>query len=985
MTNKKLQRHLQRMGKQLSGQLFYDSTMRKLYATDASVYRELPLAVVYPKDEADIQRLIQFAINTGTSLIPRAAGTSLAGQCVGKGIVVDISKYFHQILEINTEERWVRVQPGIVRDDLNKHLAQHNLFFAPETSTANRAMLGGMVGNNSCGANSIVYGTTREHTLALKAILSDGSIAKFQALSRQEFRRKGIGNTLESQIYRHIGQRLFHPQTQKEIKAAFPHPSIHRRNTGYAVDMLLQSNAFTRGGADINLCQLLCGSEGTLAFTTELTLNVVPLPPKEKVLLCVHFTAIPKALEAVVIAKKHPALAIELLDKIVLDCTKANVAQQKNRFFINGDPQAILLIEFAANTLDEAQQQANNLMIALSNANLGYDFPVITGSNIKKVWTLRKEGLGLLANIKGDAKPVAVVEDTAVRVEDLPAYISEFADLMESFNQQSVYYAHAGAGELHLRPILNLKDSEHVQMFHDIGEASAKLVKKYNGSLSGEHGDGRVRAEFIPLMVGEKVYQLFREIKQTWDPNNIFNPGKIVDAPPMNESLRYQSNQVTPRFSTMFDYSATDGILRLAEQCNGTGACRKTHLTGGTMCPSYMATRNEKDTTRARANILREVLTANNQERQTNPFNSEEIKEVMDLCLSCKGCQSECPSNVDVAMMKAEFLHQYYQSNPIPFRAKVFANIARLNGLAAILPRVSNFFLSSQLTAPLIKKVLGVAPVRSMPILHKTTLWRWFRKWKKKNNGSNKAANYKGSVYLFNDEFTNYNDTHIGIATITLLSRLGYEVNMPKHEESGRAAMSKGLLDKAKQHAEANVRTFTNLVNETTPLLGIEPSAILSFRDEYPKLLRGDLQQQAQQLATHTYTIEEFLWKEAEAGRIVPEQFTQEAQQVLLHGHCHQKAISSVDYGAWVLGIPKNYDVSVIPSGCCGMAGSFGYEAEHYQLSMQVGELVLFPTVNQANVNTIIAASGTSCRHQIADGTKRQALHPVEILLNALV
>jgi len=681
-------------------------------------------------------------------------------------------------------------------------------------------------------------------------------------------------------------------------------------------------------------------------------------------------------MEATQTAMKHEPAACELMDKIILDCTKDNIEQSKNRAFVEGDPKGVLLVEFRGETKIEAEAKADALIQDLQKEGRGYAFPKVYPPQTTGVWKLRSAGLGLLSNIAGDKKAVACIEDTAVALEDLADYIDEFEEMMKGFGQRSVYYAHAGAGEIHLRPILNLKKSEDVAEFYKISEATAKLVKKYKGSLSGEHGDGRVRAAFIPLMVGPENYALFQRIKQTWDANGIFNPGKIVDAAPMNTSLRYTPEQDTPEFNTVFDFSDTGGILRMAEKCNGSGDCRKLPLSGGTMCPSYQATRNEKETTRARANTLRTFLTKNTGK---NPFDHEEIKEVMDLCISCKGCTSECPSNVDMSSLKAEFLHQYYQSNGIPLRAKAFANITQLNNLGAILPSFSNLFLKGKAASALIKKVLKIAPQRSLPPLHKTTLRKWF-----KQNATTPTKKIK-TVYLFCDEFTNYNDTPIGIKAIQLLTKLGYEVKIVTHPESGRAALSKGLLTMAQDFAKKNVAIFKDLISEDTPLLGIEPSAILSFRDEYPRLVAEQDRAAAKKLAKNTFLIDEFLAAEINKGNITANQFTDQAKHILLHGHCHQKALASVQPTAWMLSLPTNYTVEIIPSGCCGMAGSFGYEAEHYQVSMQIGELVLFPALRQAHTETLIAATGTSCRHQIKDGVQKEALHPVEILWDALL
>lgn len=969
---------LQQLARQLEGEFYFDKTMRTLYATDASAYREMPLAVAMPKTTDDIKKLISFAKAYKTSLIPRTAGTSLAGQVVGSGIIVDVSKYFTQILELNKEQHWVRVQPGVIRDELNMFLKPHGLFFGPETSTANRAMIGGMVGNNSCGSNSVVYRSTREHLLEVKAILSDGSDVEFKSLSADDFHQKCELNSLEGNIYKKVRSLLSNYDNQVEIRKEFPKKTVERRNTGYAIDLLLETAPFTAGEEDFNFCKLIAGSEGTLAFITEIKLNVVPLPPKEIGLLCVHFNNVDEALRANLIGLKYHPSASELIDHYILECTKDNIEQRKNRFFVQGDPGAILVIEFSKNTREEITGIAQQVEAEMRAANLGYHFPLLFGEDSKKIWTLRKAGLGLLSNLPGDDKAVPVIEDTAVDVNDLPEFIADFNVILKKHNLYSVHYAHAGSGEIHLRPIINLKTEEGNRLFRTIAEEIATLVKKYKGSLSGEHGDGRLRGEFIKQMVGEKNYQLLREIKYTWDPDHIFNPNKIVDTPSMNSMLRYTPGQHTPKFDTVFRFYNQD-VLQHAEQCNGSGDCRKTHLSGGTMCPSFMATRNEKDTTRARANILREFLTRSD---KLNRFDHKEIYEVMDLCLSCKGCKSECPSNVDVAKLKAEFLQHYYDANGVPFRSRLIANFSTSAKLGAIAPGIYNFIMTNKPISKLVKKISGFAVDRSMPTMYKTTLLSWYKKNREQRTRNKKQVR---KVYLFCDEFTNYNDTEIGIKAIQLLERLGYEVAIPKHEESGRAWLSKGLIREAKKIANKNIKLLCSLITEETPLIGIEPSAILTFRDEYIDLADDDLYNTVKDMSKFVFTVDEFIAKEIEKGNIGKELFTKEKRKIMLHGHCQQKALSSVAPTVKLLTLPENYSVETIPSGCCGMAGSFGYEKEHYDLSMKIGELVLFPSVRKQTEDAIIAAPGTSCRHQVKDGTGKHAKHPVEILYEALV
>ncbi|MHA4806681.1 FAD-binding and (Fe-S)-binding domain-containing protein [Flavitalea flava] len=977
---------LEQLARELEGELYEDQVMRTLYATDASAYREMPLAVALPRSVEDLKKLIFFAREEKLSLIPRTAGTSLAGQVVGKGIIADVSKYFTKILELNKEERWVRVQPGVIRDELNLYLRPHGLLFGPETSTANRAMIGGMVGNNSCGSNSVVYRSTREHLLEVKAILSDGKETTFGTLGIDAFHAKCEEEGLEGTIYRSVRGLLSNTSNQDEIRKEFPKKSVERRNTGYALDLLLETAPFTAGMPDFNFCTLIAGSEGTLAFITEIKLNLSPLPPAETGLLCVHFNTIDESLRANLIALNYLPSASELIDHFILECTKDNIEQRKNRFFVQGDPGAILVVEFTRNTREEIKEIASRVEADMRAQGLGYHFPLLFGEDTKKIWTLRKAGLGLLSNLPGDEKAVPVIEDTAVDVQDLPAYIRDFNEILKKYNLYSVHYAHAGSGEIHLRPILNLKTVEGNRLFRTIAEEIATLVKKYKGSLSGEHGDGRLRGEFIQQMVGEKNYQLLREIKRTWDPAGIFNPGKIVDTPPMNTMLRYTPGQQTPAFPTLFRFAKQD-ILQHAEQCNGSGDCRKTHLSGGTMCPSFMATRNEKDTTRARANILREFLTHSG---KVNRYDHKEIYEVMDLCLSCKGCKSECPSNVDVAKLKAEFLQHYYDANGVPFRSRLIANFARSASLGAMAPGLYNFIMTNKVTGRLVKKISGFAQDRSMPLLYKTTLKSWFKKHHPslpsgiENGKTTTGAETQKRVYLFCDEFTNFNDTETGIKAILLLEKLGYEVLIPEHTESGRAWLSKGLVRQAKKIANKNIGLLRELISEDTPLIGIEPSAILTFRDEYPDLATDEQLEAARKLARNSYFIDDFIAREIDRGNIRPDQFTKEKRQIKLHGHCQQKALSSVAGSVKMLSLPENYSVGTIPSGCCGMAGSFGYEKEHYELSQKIGELVLLPTIRQQAEDIIIAAPGTSCRHQIKDATGRHALHPVEVLYDAL-
>lgn len=965
---------------EFSGELRTDSVTRHLYATDASAYREVPQGVAIPKTEADLEALVRFAAANRVSLIPRTAGTSLAGQVVGGGWVVDLSLHFRQVLEVNAEEGWVWVQPGIVRDDLNRRLSSYGLFFAPETSTANRAMIGGMIGNNSCGSNSVVYGSTREHLLEVRAILSDGTRVEFGPQSTAEFMRLASGEGTVSDrhaaIYRHIHQVLSNHENADAITAGYPEPDIPRRNTGYALDMLLRQQPFNSDGAPFNFCSLLAGSEGTLALITAAKLQLSPLPPQARRLVCIHCDSIDQSLRANLVALQYRPAACELMDHYILEATQRNTMYSAYRWFVEGAPRALLVVELIRETDDEVERDTGQLIESLQQQGLGYAYPVIQGPEMQKVWGLRKAGLGLLSNIPGDAKPVPVIEDTAVDVNDLPEYIAEFNQILQRHGLYSVHYAHAGSGELHLRPIIDLKTAEGVRQFRVIAEEIAALVKKYRGSLSGEHGDGRLRGEFIPQMLGEHNYELCRQLKQVWDPAGIFNPGKIVDAPPMDESLRFPVGGKTPEIDTIMDFSESQGFARAAEQCNGSGDCRKSAEAGGTMCPSYMATREEKDTTRARANILREMLTRANVDQ---PLASPEIKEVMDLCLSCKGCKSECPSNVDVAKLKAEWQYQYYRAKGVPWRTRLVGSFETMMRMASWWPGLYRWAFQRPFPGNLLKSLVGFAHQRSMPDVASETVRKWLeRRFQPVGDGRN------GKVCLFIDEFTNYNDAEIGKTAVRLLDRLGFTVRTLPHVQSGRTYLSKGLLEQARRVARDNVRLFSQSLEPEERLIGIEPSAILTFRDEYPSLLRGREQEQAVELAKRTMTIEEFLAEAIGRAAISSDDFTEQPKQLKVHGHCHQKALSSMAAVRQVLTLPKQYQATLIPSGCCGMAGSFGYEKEHYTLSMQIGELILLPTVRELPADVEVVASGTSCRHQIKDGTGRRAKHVVEVLYEAL-
>ncbi|MDD4395218.1 MAG: FAD-linked oxidase C-terminal domain-containing protein [Bacteroidales bacterium] len=871
------------------------------------------------------------------------------------------------------------MEPGVVRDELNIALKPYDLFFAPETATSNRCCIGGMCGNNSCGANSLIYGSTRHHILEMDTVLSDGSPCTFKAIDESEFKEKCLQNDWEGEIYRSTYNLLKDKDIQDEIREQFPDPSLQRRSMGYAIDELIAQQPFSNNpDKPFNFCTLLVGSEGTLSITTKIKVKLSPLPAPHKALLCVENNSMDEALQVNLTALQHSPSAVELIDDLILELAKQNITQQKNRDFIQGNPKALIVIEIIEKTEDELNQKLEIIRKELENKQLGYAYTVIRGEKMQNVWSLRKAGLGIMSNAKGDSKPVTVVEDIAISPEKYVDYFHEFEALLAKYDLKCAYYAHISTGELHNKPLFNLKKAEEVEKIRQFAHDASLLVKKYGGSLSGEHGDGRLRGEFLPLMVGEQNYRLFIEIKKIFDPNNLLNVGKIVNTPPMNSDLRYAGNEnceAKYHIKTMFDFSDTDGILRAIEKCNGSGDCKRSSLFDGAMCPSYRATKDEKYATRARANLLREFLTHST---QNNPFDHKEIAESLDLCLACKACKSECPSNVDMTKIRAEFLYHYYQQHPIPLRSRIIAYYPYFNLLGMKVSHLFNFACNNRFLSTIIKKVLGFSTRRSLPPVAHASL----KKWAKKNLVT--LQNPIKTVYFFNDEFTNTQDVAIGIKAVQLLQKLNYQVRIIDNHFSGRTFLSKGFLKKAKSLAEKNVNLYAEIINDDTPLLGLEPSAILSFRDEYLQLVSPNLQEKALKLSKNCFLIDEFIADEFEKGNIQSSQFTDEKRKIIFHSHCYQKALSNTKKSVIMMQIPINYAVTELKDGCCGMAGAFGYEKEHYNLSMKIGNLTLFPAIQQKEEGTIITATGTSCRHQIKDGTHECAMHPIEILYDGL-
>ena len=1014
---------------QLAGSGHQDDLHLMMYATDASVYRQRPLAVIYPKNDSDVQKTLKWCSDHGISLTPRAAGTSLAGQCVSNGVVVDVSKHMNQILSFDQKGKTITVQPGVVRDDLNRFLAPHGLFFGPNTSTSSRCTIGGMVGNNSSGTTSIKYGVTRDKLVGLSGFMVDGTPVHFGLETQSDSPQKmsnatdnewveggqePIEHAADLKAVKSLKAAIFHelmdPVVREEIKSAYPHASIHRRNTGYALDLLAdQWHEFHASGPrnktqtpisaeDLNLLPLICGSEGTLMFSTAITLKLDVLPPSHNALVVLQYRELNDCMNDVVTAMNHDLYTCELMDDVVLDCTKSNALYNSYRFFVKDEPKAVLFCELRDEDQAGLKAQVDSILSDLKAQKRAYDLQVLYGEDIEKAIKLRTAGLGLLGAMVGDKKAVACIEDTAVDLQDLPEFIREFSAIMDEFNQKSVYYAHAGAGELHLRPILNLKDTADVQDFRAITTAVSALVKKYRGSLSGEHGDGIVRSEFIIEQIGEQNYARLKNIKSVFDPQGLMNPGKIVDPWSMDERLRAHQTKSTPAVKTKYDFSKEEGILRLSEQCNGSGDCRNSHEHGGMLCPSYQATKNERDTTRARANVLREVLSSRTTDAER--WSSEALAQAFDLCVGCKACHNECPSKVDMATVKSELLFQRRKQGLSKGHDWFFGHSSLHYRTLMRLPSWIRGVVNTSFIGGLVKKKYQIAPQRSLPKFPRRSFTQTIIKngWRRRQphsfylpslldpsgkpkQSADQPAKRLGRVYLWVDEFSDYLEPEIALDAQKLLSSLGYELECITGLNSARALLSKGYLDRAKSIIDNNLSYFEHHCQDG-PVLGIEPSALYGLRDEYIRLASDQVL--AQKISQKAQLVEEFLVQQMRQGLISEAQFSHEPLTLKLHLHCHQKSLGSVKDTFDLLNFPKGYSPRLIPSGCCGMAGSFGFEKQHYSVSQKMAELQLLPAVRRAEKDTVIVANGTSCRHQIRDGAHKTAVHPITALRWAL-
>ena len=977
--------------KRVTGDLRTDEYSRILYSTDASIYQVMPHGVLIPKTAEDVHAAVELAAKYRVPLLPRTAGSSLAGQAVNEALVIDMSRHLDQVLELNQEEQWIRLQPGIVLDELNLYLRPYGLQFGPDPASSNRAAMGGIVSNNSTGSHSIMYGMTADHVLEANVILSDGSTAHFGPLEMAKLAQHLERNGLEGDIYRQINQLTNNPTNQQIIRSGTPRH--WRRCGGYNLDRFIDDSVSFKWPRDprFNLARLVCGAEGTLAVMTDIKLNLVPLP-KMTALAIVHFDDLFTALAAVPTMLEVEPSAVELLDNLGLTmCRDVPEYARLLATFVQGRPNCILITEFYGESEAELLAKIERLRTHLHNQRAGATAvqPALTRQLQSNVWTVRKVGLGLMMSIKGDHKPIPFIEDAAVPVEHLAEYVTKVERFCNDLGTNVAYYAHASAGCIHIRPLINAKMASEVAKLPQISSFSIELLKGYGGSFSSEHGDGHARSWLNERFFGPDLYRLYQEVKRAFDPHNILNPGNIVNAPPMTENLRYGEAYSVIPVNTHIDFSEhgqtrLKGFDRAVEMCNGAGICRQ-KITG-TMCPSFMVTREEEHSTRGRANALRAAMSGR---LPANELTSRRMYQVMDLCIECKACKAECPSSVDMAKIKFEFLAQYHAAHGTPLRARAFANIGRLSRLGSgPLAPVANWSLQNRLVRAGMQRFLGVSSKRTLPPLARQPFTAWF-----KNRPSpvaetalslvlspQRKGRRSDTVVLFVDPFSNYNYPYIAISATEVLEAAGFDV-LPQALEDGRPMISKGLVKEARAAARKTVERLAPLAGQGLPIVGLEPSSLLTLRDEYLYLLPND--PNVRLVAEHACTFEEFMAKCADEGQL-DLTFTDEPRHILLHGHCHQKSLVGTGPSHRTLTLPTNYTVTEVDSGCCGMAGSFGYEAEHYDISLKMAERRLLPAVREAAEDTLIVAAGVSCRQQIKHGTGRQALHPAEVLRDAL-
>ncbi|HET9000721.1 MAG TPA: FAD-linked oxidase C-terminal domain-containing protein [bacterium] len=948
------------------GEVRFDPVSRALYSTDASIYEIEPIGVVIPRDADDVQATLDVTRRAQVPVLPRGGGTSLAGQTVGHAVVLDFSKYMNRVLEINADAGWARVQPGVVRSELTAALASSKLIFGPETSTANRATIGGMIGNNSSGSRSIVYGKTVDSVVSIQALLAGGEPVTFGPLLPDEVAARARLEGPEGVLYRRIPEII--ERNRDEVARRFP--KVQRRVGGYNLD------EFPPGGS-MNLAKVIVGSEGTLATVTETTVRIVPGHPAS-VVAVLHFDDLIQALEITPEVLETQPTAVEVIDKIVLDMAREMRGYAQKMTFIEGDPEVLIAVEYGGESQKALIPRLDALEARMRRRGFrGAFVRAIDPAAQANLWQIREAGVGLLLGMKTARKPVAFVEDTAVAPEHVAEYVRRFREIVERHGTRASFYGHASVGLLHARPILNLKDARDLDTMRQMADEISDLVQEFGGAMSGEHGDGLSRSHFNEKLFGPQLYQAFREVKAAFDPEWRMNPGKIVDASPMVESLRFSPAYHAASIPTVQDFARDGGFTNAVELCSGVGACRKVRI--GTMCPSYMVTMEEEHSTRGRANALRAALSG---QLPLEALTGRELYEVMDLCIGCKACKAECPSNVDMAKLKHEFLTHYYGAHGVPLRARMFGQAAMLGRLGSATAPVSNWMLGSAPVRWALHRLAGIDSRRRLPAFTRQRFSRWFNSRSRRGGAPRGAARSLpggGRVALLVDTFTEFYYPSIGQAAVRLLEAAGCRVELASSECCGRPMISNGLLREAQALAQRNTRRFEPVADAGVPIVGLEPSCTVTLKDEYPDLVPG---RAAETVARATWMIEEFLVHLSAHGIRLP--FARRDRTVLLHGHCHQKAMVGTQPSLSALGWLPGATVREVDSGCCGMAGSFGYEAEHYEVSLAMGERALFKAVRDLPPDALVIAAGASCRQQIQHGTGRRALHLVEALADAL-
>ncbi len=945
----------------IDGEVRFDRLTLALYSTDASVYQIEPLGVVVPRSAEAVVQAVAIAARHGVPITPRGGGTSQAGQSIGAGLVLDTSKFLNRIHEINLDERWARVEPGVVLDDLNLALRPHGLRFAPDVSSASRATLGGMMANNSSGARSVIYGKTIDHVLEQHVVLSDGSIAHFRPLTSAEFERAQIGDGVEARAYRVVPELAM--RHADEIERRFP--KVLRRVGGYNLD------AFVDSSKPVDLSRILVGSEGTLGFITAAKVRLVPLPAA-KAVLAIEFDELLDALAATPLVLAHKPSAVEVMDDFILSHARQNaVLDAQRRAMVSKDGSALLCVEFYGDHADELIVRIERLELDLLASGFSHRTRrMLKPAEQARVWSFREAALGLSMATKGDGKAVSFVEDTAVAPDKLRDYIARFIKLVERHDTIAGVYAHASVGCLHVRPVVDLKTAEGIGKFESIASEVADLVLEFGGALSGEHGDGLVRGAFNEKMFGSELYQAFRTVKATFDPTGIFNPGRIVNTPPITSHLRFGAGYDTPDPVTNFDFSEHGGFGRAVEMCSGVGLCRKTQ--DGTMCPSFMVTKEESHSTRGRANVLRLAMSGRLGDAE---LSDQGVHDVLDLCLECRACKSECPVGVDVARFKSEFLSGYWDRHGTPLRARALGNVALLARWGSRLAPMSNALASSAIGRRLNEAWLGIDRRRTPPL--------WSRQTLRARLADTSSRVPQPRAVLFADTFTDYADPDIGVAAFELLEHTGIGARLAPHVCCGRPLISQGLLNEARGLALRNTLALHPLAARGDAIVFLEPSCLSAIREDVPALLTGEVARKAREVAARALLFEEYLETELSASRATLT-LGRGPSTILLHPHCHQRSMGLAAPAAALLSRIPGATVTDLQAGCCGMAGSFGYAVEHYDVSRAIGERKLLPAARNLGSGGVLVAAGTSCRHQVAHFASVSAVHPA-VLLRSLV